>query len=56
MDVCHENKTDDDDDNTSQLDAVVRVDAVSKVVGDGFVVVGNQNTSNDKSEAANKPT
>lgn len=56
MKVGHDEKTDDDSDNTSEFDMVVRVDAVGKIVGNRFIEINNGNAGKNESDATKKPS
>lgn len=56
MEVGHDEEAEEDNDDAGEFDAVVRVNAVSEVVGDGFVKVGDGGASGDSCDAGEEPT
>ena len=55
MEISHDEKADNGDDNANKLDFVIR-DTSSEFVGDLLVKNGNHGASNNKNNTKEKPT
>ncbi len=55
MEVGHDEEADDDADDADEFDAIVGVDAMGEVVGDGFVKVDDSGAGGYDDEADEEP-
>ncbi len=56
MEVCHDEKTENDNTDAGEFDVVVRFDAMGEVVGKGTVVDDEQDTNDGNSKSTERPT